>query len=189
MVVGGPLYLHESGQRSLILTGWFHRACMENNGCLSLWFLKPFLYRAAQLWQEGEHVPHPWPNTGHTTCPDSKGTHQQFRVERSQVMGGLGAMTLCLDSQILKDEFTQYWKFSYYLVTLKMTENRYKTFLILASHMWYLLVFFDGSKMNNFKLGIVVKTLGLLNKSYFHHHRNMNMCDKHIAKDCLTRDE
>lgn len=29
-----------------------------NNGCLSLWFLKPFLYRAAQLGSRGEHVPH-----------------------------------------------------------------------------------------------------------------------------------
>ena len=31
--------------------------------------------------------------------------------------------------------------------------------------------------------------LGLPDKSNFHHHCDMNMWDKHITKDCLTRDE
>ena len=32
-------------------------------------------------------------------------------------------------------------------------------------------------------------SIGLPDKLNFHCHRNMNMRDKHIAKDCLTHDE
>lgn len=32
-----------------ILTGRFHQAGRENNGCLASWFLKPYRYRAAQM--------------------------------------------------------------------------------------------------------------------------------------------
>lgn len=59
MVTGGP----ESGQRSVTLSGWFHHT--ENNSCLSVWFLKSFLYRAAQPGNEGEHVPYLGPHAGH----------------------------------------------------------------------------------------------------------------------------
>lgn len=35
---------------------WFHQAYTVNNGCLSPWFLKPFLHG---LRQDREHVPGP----------------------------------------------------------------------------------------------------------------------------------
>ena len=38
-------------------------------------------------------------------------------------------------------------------------------------------------------MNVVTFRLGRPDKSNFHHHRDMNMTDKHIAKDCLTRDE
>lgn len=62
---------HERGQRSLTLMGWFHEVHSENNGCLSFWFLKLFLYSAAELRQDGEHVPQPWPHSGPTTGQNS----------------------------------------------------------------------------------------------------------------------
>lgn len=84
---GGPLYLHESGQRSLILTGWFHRAHKGNNGCLFLWFLKPLLYRAAQPGGGGRTRASPLTTFRTSHMQDSEGRHQPFRVEGCQVRG------------------------------------------------------------------------------------------------------
>ena len=36
---------------------------------------------------------------------------------------------------------------------------------------------------------MAISGVGLPDKSTFHRHRDMNMCDKHMAKDCLTCDE